>query len=102
MESNVKNLYKDINMMLGLMELLRQFKETTLDRYDVCILSIDPDDKRVHIYAGIDYLAYALGEETSTEPFDTNDIKERKYFTYEGYTFFELSDNDPDGGVYYR
>lgn len=102
MESNVKNLYKDINTMLGLMELVRQFKETTMDRYDVSIISLDPDDKRVHIYAGIDYLAYALGEETSTEPFDVRDVKERKYFTYKGWTFYELSDNDPDGGIYYR
>lgn len=101
MESNVKNLLDDVNMMLGLMELVSKFKDTIKERYDVDILQVDPLERRVHIYAGIDYLAWALGADTKTEPFSVREFKEKKYFEYAGYTFFQLCDTK-DGEIVYR
>ena len=102
----LRNIFvADIDNVVAVLDMTSRIIDTAGKRLGVDFLSqsIDLADKRIHMYTGIDFLAYTLGVDTKTEPFGVNDIVERKSFEYGGYTFFQLSDTDPDdGSTYYR
>ena len=101
---DIKRARADAEHFIAMADMMKRVMQMTEESTSVKLIGegIDFVDKRVHMYTGIDYLAYVLGAETREEVFKVQDVKMKKLFEYAGWTFFELSENDGEGGYYYR